>query len=310
MKQKRVLSVQDISCFGKCSSTVALPVLSAADVETVILPTALLSTHTGGFENFTFLDLTDEMHRIMTHWTSLGMRFDMVYTGYFGSAAQLSHVETFLDSLLLPGGTVLVDPVMGDRGQLYSIYDGAFVDAMGAFCRRADLITPNVTEACLLSGVPYGGDRYSVDYMEEIFAGLSRIGCGAAAVTGVHFGEDEIGVVYRNFRDGTKASLAAPRSDAPLHGTGDVFASALAAFLLGGFPIRQALARTVAFVSDCIRDTEDDLEGHWYGLKFEGRLSMITDGVRERRFAEALRREKMEEADELGNRKNTKNTAE
>jgi len=302
MKQKRILSVQDISCFGKCSSTVALPVLSAADVETVILPTALLSTHTGGFENFTFLDLTEEMGRILSHWKSLGMQFDMIYTGYFGSAEQLTLVEEYLTPLLSPGGTVLVDPVMGDRGQLYSIYDGAFVDAMRDFCRRADLITPNVTEACLLSGVPYAGDSYRPDYMEAILAGLGRVGCGAAAVTGVHFGEEQIGVVYRDFRRGERATLAAPRSDAPLHGTGDVFASALAAFLLGGFPVRQALARTVSFVSDCIRDTEDDLEGHWYGLKFEGRLSMITDGVREIRFAEALRREREAEADELGSR--------
>jgi len=290
MKQKRILSVQDISCFGKCSNTVAVPVLAAADLEAVMLPTALLSTHTGGFENFTFLDLTDEMHRIMSHWASIGMQFDMLYTGYFGSAAQLADVAAFRPRLLREGALSLIDPVMGDGGRLYSIYDGAFVAAMRDFCRGADLITPNVTEACLLSGVPYGGDRYDFTRMNAILDGIASLGCKTAVITGVHFGEEEIGVVCRDFSADRPFTLAAPRSDAPLHGTGDVFASALAAYLMNGFSLRDALTRTVSFVSAAIRDTEDELEEHWYGLKFEGCLDMLSRDVKTKRMTDLMKK--------------------
>ncbi len=288
MKQKRVLSVQDISCFGKCSNTVALPVLSAADIETVILPTALLSTHTGGFQNYTFLDLTEEMHRILSHFRSLDMRFDALYTGYFGSAAQLADVASFRPSLMAEGGFVLVDPVMGDGGRLYFIYDSAFVCAMREFCRGADLITPNVTEACLLADIPYSGDSYDAQKMDAVLEGISRLGCRCAVITGVHFGENDIGVVCRDFSAEKPFTLSAPRSDAPLHGTGDVFASALLAYLMNGFEMREALRKTVRFVSASIHDTEADLESHWYGLKFEGCLGTLSDDIRMKKIERTL----------------------
>ena len=280
MKQKRVLSVQDVSCFGKCSNTVAMPVLSAADLETVILPTALLSTHTGGFEHFTFLDLTDEMHRIMAHWRERGIRFDALYTGYFGSAAQLGDVTAFRGDLLRENAFILVDPVMGDGGKLYSIYDADFVSAMREFCRGADLITPNVTEACLLAGIPYGGDRYDPARMAAILGAIESLGVRTAVITGVRFGENDIGVVCREFADSRPFTLSAPRSNAPLHGTGDVFASALLAYTMHGFPLRDALRKAVQFVSAAIRDTEDDLAEHWYGLKFEPSLASLANDIR------------------------------
>ena len=290
MKQKRVLSVQDISCFGKCSNTVALPVLSAADIETVILPTALLSTHTGGFENYTFLDLTEEMHRILTHFRSLGMRFDALYTGYFGSAAQLSDVASFRSDLLAEDGFVLIDPVMGDGGKLYSIYDKAFVCAMRQFCRGADLITPNVTEASLLADIPYGGDSYDPARMTAILDRIGALGCRRAVITGVRFGDTDIGVVCRDYEAGESFTLSAPRSDAPLHGTGDVFASALLAYLMSGFALKEALRKTVRFVSAAIRDTEAELESHWYGLKFEGCLGTLSDDVRMKKIDDSLKK--------------------
>lgn len=287
MKQKRVLTVQDISCFGKCSNTVALPVLSAADLETVILPTALLSTHTGGFENYTFLDLTDEMHRILSHWAALGLQFDMLYTGYFGSAKQLIDVANFREKLLAPGASALIDPVMGDGGHLYSIYDASFVRAMRTFCQNADWITPNVTEACLLADVPYTGDGYDAAHMNDILAGLKTLGCRTAIITGVHFGEAEIGVVCQNFVSGETFSLAAPRVRAPLHGTGDVFASALAAYLMSGFALRDAVSHAIRFVSAAIRDTTEVLDEHWYGLRFEGNLPTLGEETRKKRTDEA-----------------------
>lgn len=292
MKQKRILSVQDISCFGKCSNTVALPVLSAADIETVILPTALLSNHTGGFTGYTFLDLTDEMHRILEQWTADGLRFDMIYTGYFGSARQLSDVAAHRDVLLSSGGRMLVDPVLGDAGRLYSIYDDGFVRAMRDFCRGADLITPNVTEACLLADIPYEGDRYDFSRMNRIFAALEKLDCGTVVITGVRFGEEEIGVVCREQGADRPFTLSAPRSDAPLHGTGDVFASALAAYILHGFALREAVQKTVRFVSAAIRDTEDCVKEHWYGVKFEPSLHLLSADVRQKRMLDWMNKEK------------------
>lgn len=287
MKQKRILSVQDISCFGKCSNTVALPVLSAAGIETVMLPTALLSTHTGGFTGNSFLDLTDEMRKILAHWQSADIRFDMLYTGYFGCCEQLSLVESAVDSLLVPGGMIMVDPVLGDRGKLYSIYDDAFVGAMRHFCRIAHIITPNVTEACLLADVPYEGDRYDRERMDTILDRLAVPGC-TVVITGVRFGDDQIGVVCRDGKTDQCFTLGAPCSPAPMHGTGDLFASALAGYLLNGFALREALSRTVSFVSGCIRDTEDDLAAHWYGVRFEEQLAMIAGDAKNSRLRRLL----------------------
>ena len=288
MKQKRILSVQDISCFGKCSNTVALPILSAAGVETAILPTALLSTHTGGFTGFTFLDLTQEMKGILAHFDRADIRFDMLYTGYFGSVEQLRIVADAKSAILRAGGTTLVDPVLGDGGKLYSIYDGAFVCAMREFVSGADLITPNVTEACLLADLPYTGDRYDHEKMEAILSRLAELGCRSAVITGVHFGENEIGIVYRNFESGEKFTLASARTDAPLHGTGDVFTSALAGYLLAGFDARAALTRTVSFIAECIDKTEGALPEHWYGVKFEDSLYKITEDIRKKQWEDAL----------------------
>lgn len=284
MKQKRVLSVQDISCFGKCANTVALPVISAGGAECIVLPTALLSTHTGGFTGYTFLDLTEEMQKILAHFSSLGLTVDMVYTGYFGSVEQLRAVKEALPTLLRQDGLLLVDPVLGDSGRLYSIYDDVFVAAMRDYCRGADIITPNVTEACLLAGVPYEGDAFDPARMDALFSALGELSVGAAVITGVRFGDEEIGVAVMDYRAGKRMTLAAPRIDAPVHGTGDVFASALAVYLLHGFSLRDALTRTISFVTTAIRDTKEDLQAHWYGVRFEDSLYMIADDCRKRRM--------------------------
>ncbi|MBR3922536.1 MAG: bifunctional hydroxymethylpyrimidine kinase/phosphomethylpyrimidine kinase, partial [Kiritimatiellae bacterium] len=182
--------------------------------------------------------------------------------------------------VLRADGVTLVDPVLGDGGRLYSIYDDAFVTAMGDFCRGADIITPNVTEACLLAGIPYAGDGYDHDRMNAIFDAFARMGVGAAVITGVRFSggdADEIGVAVMDYKAGKRMSLSSPRIDAPLHGTGDVFASALAVYLINGFPLRDALTRTIAFVTDAIKDTREDLKNHWYGVRFEDSLWRITE---------------------------------
>lgn len=278
MSQKRVLTVQDISCFGKCSETVAVPVLSAAGMEAVMLPTALLSTHTGGFKGFTFLDLTGEMEKIMEHWIACGITFDCLYTGYFGSAAQLAMVRGREEQLLREGALRMIDPVMGDGGKLYPMYDEAFVAAMRSFCVGADAITPNVTEACLLAGIPYIGERYDAEKADALLTALGKLGVRAAVVTGFRFGEneEEIGVAVRDYGSGKDFTASAERVNVGLHGTGDVFASAFVAHLLRGCDLRTAVTKTIAFLSACVADTAAAMPGHWYGVLFEGQLGRLS----------------------------------
>ncbi|MEA4964932.1 MAG: pyridoxamine kinase [Oscillospiraceae bacterium] len=268
--QQRILSVQDVSCFGKCSNTVALPVLSACGHECVILPTALLSTHTGDFQGYTFLDLTEEMKKILAHWERLGLRFDAVMTGYFGSVRQLALVRDFVLPRELPR---FVDPVMGDRGRLYSIFDGEFVRGMREFCRGADLITPNVTEAALLADVEYRGDGYDEGEMERLLRPLFALGVRQVVLTGVRFGESEIGLLAA--APGVREVLKTPYADTYLHGTGDTFASALCGKLVAGVPFLQAAETALQFTYRCIRRTIETTDAR-YGLGFEPELSLLS----------------------------------
>ena len=148
MKYNRILTIQDISCLGQCSMTVALPILSACGQETVILPSAVLSTHTGGFTKPHIRDLTEDLPGIQAHWLREGIRFDAIYTGYLGSIRQIGMVADMMDTLPVPGGKIIVDPAMADHGKLYSGFDAAYVEAMKALCAKADVLLPNLTEAC------------------------------------------------------------------------------------------------------------------------------------------------------------------
>ena len=268
--QKRVLSVQDISCFGKCSNGVALPVISAAGHECVILPTALLSTHTGGFEGYTFLDLTEEMEKILAHWKRLALRFDALYTGYFGNTRQLALVrEQFQKETLLR----IVDPVMGDRGTLYSIYDETFADTMRDFCRGADVITPNMTEAALLSGRPFRGDTYEEATVRDTLHALFDAGVRHVVLTGVRFGESEIGIVAADAETGDWQCLKTPYANTYFHGGGDTFASSLCAVLVAGCEFHAAAKRALDFTYRCIcRTAPTDTR---YGLCFEPELHTL-----------------------------------
>ena len=272
MVQKRVLSVQDISCFGKCSNTVALPVLSAAGFECVILPTALLSTHTGGFKGFSFLDLTEEMKKIVTHWKTLPLQLDAVLTGYFGNREQLSLVRQYL----LEQGNLFrfVDPVMGDCGKLYSIYDGDFAAGMREFCEGADVITPNLTEACLLAGVSYRGDRAEENDLPALLRRLSELDIRKIVLTGVRFGAAEIGVVAFDAQTGRTDTFRTPFADTYLHGTGDTFASSLCARMLQGREFSDAIRDALDFTFASIQNTlQTDSR---YGLIFEPELYRLT----------------------------------
>ncbi len=263
---KRILTVQDISCVGQCSLTVALPVLSACGVETAVLPSAVLSTHTGGF---TFRDLTADMPAIAQHWQREGVRFDAVYTGYLGSGEQIAYVRHIMDILLVPGGARIVDPAMADNGRLYPGFDAAFVEKMKTLAFSADILLPNITEAAMLTGMEYRKE-YDVAYIEELTGALREKGVGTVVLTGVSYEPETTGVVVssREFRGYYRHARLARNC----HGTGDLFASAFTGLLCRGYEPFPAAEAAAEFVLACIRRTEPE---HWYGVRFEPVLYML-----------------------------------
>ena len=265
MSYPKILTIQDISCVGQCSLTVALPILSAAGIETCILPSAVLSTHTAGFSGFTVRDLTEDIPMIADHWRREGITFDAVYTGYLGSTEQIAYVQNIFDTLRKPDALRIVDPAMADNGKLYPAFDQAYVEAMKTLAFGADVILPNITEACFLTGMEYR-ESYDRVYIEELLAALSEAGAKTIVLTGVGYTPGKTGVIvhscdlirYYEHRRIAKGC----------HGTGDVYASAFVGALANGFGAYEAASMAAEYTLKCIELTQDDPE-HWYGVKFE-----------------------------------------
>ncbi len=271
MEYKRILTIQDISCIGQCSMTVALPILSACGQETVILPSAVLSTHTGGFTSPAIQDLTGHTAHICGHWQREGIRFDAVYTGYLGSIGQIRLVEENLGSLLRPGGRIIVDPAMADHGRLYKGFDRAYAEAMGELCRRADVILPNITESCMLTGTPYRED-YDESFIHSLADKLHAQGIPCVILTGVGYRPGETGILIST--PDSRFHYAHPKIARAYHGTGDIFASVFTGSWLGGRTLEDSAVTAADFVCECIRGTAGD-EAHWYGTKFETALPWL-----------------------------------
>lgn len=268
MKEKRILTVQDISCVGQCSLTVALPILSVCGVETCVLPTAVLSAHTA-FRHFTRTDLTGEMPGVRCAWEAEGILFDALYTGYLGSAHQVEQVQEIMRSCLVPGGLRIVDPAMADFGRLYPAFDADFVAAMRSLCRSADILLPNITEACLLADVPYR-DSYDRKWISDLLHALSEaVGSRTVVLTGVGFRPGRTGVLVA--QGGKTDFYEHERLDRQSHGTGDVYASVFTGAMMSGKTVTEAAAIAADFTLACIRNTADD-PAHWYGVNFEGLL--------------------------------------
>lgn len=267
---KRIITIQDISCVGKCSLTVALPIISAAGVETAVLPTAVLSTHTA-FPKFTFKDLTDEIDPISRTFSELGIDFDAIYTGYLGSFEQLDLVERFFDSFKKEDTFVLIDPVMADHGKLYSGFTEEFASAMAKLCAKADLVVPNITEAAFMLGVPYNPD-YDEEYIRWLLRSLTGLGCPRAALTGIGFKEGEIGVYYYDSTTDTYFKYFNEHLPTSYHGTGDIFASATLGGIMQGHSIERALTVAVDFTLECMKATARDEHRRFYGVNFEEAL--------------------------------------
>lgn len=263
MKDKRILTIQDISCVGQCSLTVALPIISACGIETCPLPSAVLSTHTGGFCGYTFRDLTDDMPLISNHWQKENIKFDAVYTGYLGSTKQIKIVMDIMDKHNT--GLNIVDPAMADNGFLYQGFDNTFVQAMKSLCAKADIILPNITEAALLTGIEYKTE-YDKEYIDSLLIALTELGAKTVVLTGVSYDELTTGVAV--YEKGEYSYYAHKKIQAGCHGTGDIYASAFTGALMREHSTFDAARIAADFTLSCIEYTSSD-PSHRYGARFE-----------------------------------------
>lgn len=269
----RVLAINDISCVGKCSLSVSLPIISACGVTCDILPTALLSTHTGGFEGYTYLDLTDDIQKILAHWKTLGLQFDIVYSGYLGSISQIELVSKIKREFLKAGGTFVVDPVMGDSGKLYAGFTNEYVKKMRDLCKEADYILPNVTEACFLADVPYRENAPA----DSLLNALREL-CPRTIVTGV-FEKGAISVKY--ISNGTISHYDTAMVEGFFHGAGDVFASAFVGAIAYGQTQDCAIKLASDFTTASIRRTAKEVPDKRYGLNFEAEIFSFLKNLKE-----------------------------
>lgn len=268
-KQKRVAAIHDISCVGRCSLTVALPIISAAGFDTSVLPTAVLSTHTGGFDNFTYRDLTADIRPISDHWQSLNLEFDALYSGFLGSFEQIDLVANLFDTFQSEKTLILVDPVMADHGELYSIYNQKMAKGMTTLCAKADIIVPNLTEAAFLLDEPYVGDDYDQNYVEALLVKLSQLGAKKVVITGISFDPLKLGAATYDKKTNTFDYAFNDRVADYFHGTGDIFGSTLLAGLLNNFSLKESTQIAVDYTKECILKTVELGQEKRYGVCFE-----------------------------------------
>ena len=265
MAYKRILTIQDISCVGQCSMTVALPILSACGHETCILPTALLSTHTGGFGRPAVIHLDQGLDGMWRHWKENGIVFDAILVGYLGSIAAIEMTEKILEELLAPEGISIVDPAMADHGRLYSGFDPEYARAMERLCRKADIILPNITEAAMFAGVEYR-QEFEEAYIRDL---LSRMDHPCVILTGVGYRAGETGAAI--YSRGDLVYYTHPKVGKSFHGTGDMFAAAFAGALMQEKTLQESVQIAADFVCKAIENT-CAAPAHWYGVKFETAL--------------------------------------
>ena len=275
MSYKKILTIQDISCVGQCSLTVALPIISACGVETCVLPSAVLSTHTAGFNGYTFRDLTEDIPVVKAHWVSEKIKFDAIYTGYLGSTKQIDYVQDIFHEVAGENCLKIVDPAMADNGNLYPGFDFAFVEAMKTLCAQADYIVPNVTEACFLTGTEYKA-TYDNKYIEKLLEKMAALGCKNIIFTGVSYNEANTGVVV--YEEGKYSYYEHQKLPNSCHGTGDIYSSAFVGALMRGKKAYEAAKIAADYTVECIKDTAK-LDNHWYGAAFEPVIGKLIDAI-------------------------------
>ena len=266
---KKILTIQDISCYGQCSITVALPILSAWGYETAILPSAVLSTHTGGFKNFTVHDLSNEIPKIINHWKQEGIKYDVLYSGYLGEVQHIDLVIQIKKELVTKDGIFVLDPVMGDNGKLYPAFDDNYVKALKRLVKEADIILPNLTEACFLTDSKYL-EKYDEKYIKEIINKLLDSGAKRIVLTGISYEEGMTGVVI--YDENGYQYYKHQKISKSYHGTGDIYASTFLGSYLSNNSIYKSAQIAASFVVEAIKNTIDD-PNHNYGVKFEPLLA-------------------------------------
>ncbi len=271
----KILTIQDISCFGQCSITVALPIVSAFGIETAILPSAVLSTHTAGFTDFTVRDLTEDLPEIRKHWEKEGIYFDAIYTGFIASIEQLDYIKDIIDSRLKPDGLVFVDPAMADHGEFYNGFDQEFADKMGELCKLGDYILPNTTEACYLLHKPWK-EEFTREEMLDIASELSNFTKKHVILKGDTNEENKLGMIVLDKQESSTEIVYNDKIDYVSHGTGDVFASAFVGSTMLGKSPSQAAKIAGEFTKRAIEKTIGD-ENHKYGVKFEQVIPELYD---------------------------------
>ena len=271
MSDKKLLTIQDISCFGQCSLTVALPVISACGIETVILPSAVLSTHTAGFTGYTFRDLTCDMASIEESWIRNNLKFDAFYTGYV-CEEQIPPILQIIKSCSAPGAVRIVDPVMADHGKMYPGFSADFPSKMAKLCEGADYLLPNLTEAAFLLGEECRLENYDKEYIEGLVKRLLSLGAKNVILTGVSFEEGLLGCAIGN-ADGIQYDFN-KKCERSSHGTGDLFASVFAGALMRGKSAYDSAAIAADAVCLAIEATPED---HWYGVCFEKIIPQLVE---------------------------------
>ena len=265
---KRIITIQDISCVGKCSLTVALPIISAMGVEASVLPTAVLSTHTA-FKGFTFRDLTSDIQPICDHWKQEKIHFDAIYTGYLGSFEQLDLMHKLIADFGGGDTLTIVDPCMADNGKLYTGFTQEFAFAMAKLCSKANVIVPNLTEASFMLGIPYKASGYDEEYIKDILKKLAALGAQKIVLKGVQFEEDKIGVVSYDSASDSFDWYFHKKMPVSFHGTGDIFASVLTGALMRGLTLQESYTLAADFVVESIKETLSHENYNWYGVDFE-----------------------------------------
>lgn len=264
---KRLLTIQDISCVGQCSLTVALPILSACGHETAVLPSAVLSCHTA-FNHFSFRDLTEDMPIIGQYWNKENIKFDAFYIGYLGNLNQIHYVKNIMKSTANANSLKIIDPAMADDGKLYTGFDNSYVEMMRKLCEEADYLLPNVTELCLLTDTNYQ-EEYEESYIDTMLSKLKAFCSGTIILTGVNFAADYTGVIIYDSKN--KSYYKHKKLPQNCHGTGDVFASTFTGVLLKNNNVYKAVEIACDYTLTCMIHTIDD-KSHWYGTKFETTL--------------------------------------
>ena len=276
---KRVLTIQDISCLGKCSLTVALPLISSMGVETVILPTAVLSTHTM-FKGFTCKDLSDQIEPIKEHWKKEGVKFDAIYTGYLGTEEEIDAVLALISDFRTEDTLVFIDPAMGDNGKLYPAFDENYARKNASLCAAGDLIVPNITEACYMTGASYR-ETYDEAYVRDLLARLAALGAGTVALTGVSLSEGKTGVMGYDTKKDEYYVYQNDRIPISYHGTGDIFSSVAIGAVMNGITWQNSLKLAADYTRLTIAETLKNPANPWYGVDFEATIPTLVDMLKQ-----------------------------